>query len=152
MTCISTWSHSRLVVKQLSFTADMEQYFFLFGRDDSYISKSSEGLTYRNPPRTLLRLLASGIMSNVEWASIGPGEDSWVLPCMKEKENTKIYFGDGCPSALKSYLFDEESQTVRRDGNVRVVFGSKSGFFAWGRNSMRWSNSRIFGRNSTSMA
>ena len=29
-------------------------------------------------------------MSNAEWASVGPDEDSWVLSCMKEKENTKF--------------------------------------------------------------
>ncbi|KAF2489272.1 hypothetical protein BU16DRAFT_531596 [Lophium mytilinum] len=117
----------------------MDQYFFTFGPNDAYISKSPTGLRHRNPPPTLHRLLLSASISTICWAAIGPEEESWVISYVDIGGSFKIDFGDGCPKALKAYLFDPNTLGPRRDKSLRVSFGPKSSFFAWDQTSIRWS-------------
>ncbi|OCK86045.1 hypothetical protein K432DRAFT_377144 [Lepidopterella palustris CBS 459.81] len=118
----------------------MDNYFFSFGPKDSYVSKSPEGLKHRRLPPKLLRLLTSDDISDVKWAAIGPGKESWVLLCTSSRGSSELHIGTGSPPALKTYLTNPKTHKSFCDPHLRVVFGPHSSFFAWCRTSIRWSN------------
>jgi hypothetical protein len=49
-------------------------------------------------------------------------------------------YGAGVPATFKGWLTDPDTGKIRRDKYTRVAFGADDSFFAWDRNSVRWSN------------
>lgn len=108
--------------------------FFSFGPHDSYISKSHEGLRYRDLPPTLQQLVLSGSVRDVHWAALGPVEESWVLSFKDREGKDNLGWGASTPPTLQEIL-----KGLTPTSHLRVFFGPDSSFIAWSPGFIRWS-------------
>ena len=65
--------------------------FFSFGPDDSFISKSYEGLRYNDLPPALLALINGGSVRDVHWVSQQSQEASAATAGEQESSNSRTY-------------------------------------------------------------
>ncbi|KAF2704309.1 hypothetical protein K504DRAFT_462878 [Pleomassaria siparia CBS 279.74] len=113
--------------------------FFSFGPGDSFISKSFEGLRYRNLPSALHKLIAGGSVVDVHWAALGPVSESWVLSFTDVNGKGNLGWGVSTPPSLQQIL-----ETLTPTQHLRVFLGpmgSKTiepSFIAWDPTVIRW--------------
>ncbi|KAF2786908.1 hypothetical protein K505DRAFT_317612 [Melanomma pulvis-pyrius CBS 109.77] len=119
--------------------------FFSFGPDDSFVSKSFEGLRYRNLPPALLKLIVGGSVVDVHWAALGPVQESWVLSFKDANGKNNLGWGSSIPPTLAQIL-----KTLTPTQHLRVFLGPKHSktsknnnnepsFIAWDPTFIRWS-------------
>ncbi|KAF2475758.1 uncharacterized protein BDR25DRAFT_253286, partial [Lindgomyces ingoldianus] len=93
-------------------------HFFSFGFDDSYISKSLEGVKYRNLPPRFHQPIASGNVSEVYTAALGPLQESWVIAYRDSQDTNRYGCGNEVPSELR-HLLQQSTPTP----HLRVFMG-----------------------------
>ncbi|KAF2261244.1 hypothetical protein CC78DRAFT_583888 [Lojkania enalia] len=119
-------------------------WFFSFGLEGSFISKSFEGLRYRDLPLSLHRLIISGSVLDVYWAALGPTEDSWVLSFKDSGEKDNLGWGSDVPPRLQDIL-----SVTAPSPHLRVFLGPlasskipekwrQDSFIAWDISFTRW--------------
>ncbi|ORY11341.1 hypothetical protein BCR34DRAFT_653153 [Clohesyomyces aquaticus] len=123
--------------------------FFSFGLDDSYISKSFEGLGQNLPP-TLHRLISSGNVAEVNTAALGPLPESWVLSYRDTQGKNRYTWGRETPPELAKILRGSTATPHLHvflgpllDKKLRRATSSDQkptyvSFIAWDPNFIRW--------------
>ncbi|KAF2188693.1 hypothetical protein K469DRAFT_724582 [Zopfia rhizophila CBS 207.26] len=120
--------------------------FFSFGPEDSFISKSFEGLRYRNLPRALQKLILPERLAEAYWAVLGPRRESWVITYKDLQGRTRLDHGSDIPGPLRTFL-----RNVTPSSHLRIFFGpvspnsvhgspSHEPFIAWDATSIRWAS------------
>ncbi|KAJ4359911.1 Phosphatidylglycerol/phosphatidylinositol transfer protein [Didymosphaeria variabile] len=109
--------------------------FFSFGPEDSFISKSYEGLRYHALPPALLALMTGGSVLDVHWASLGTITDSWILSFKDSSGTQNLAWGASIPSRLEKVL-----SKLSPSQHLRVFLGPSSSYIAWDPTLIRWSS------------
>ncbi|KAF2443195.1 hypothetical protein P171DRAFT_391327 [Karstenula rhodostoma CBS 690.94] len=109
--------------------------FFSFGPDDSFISKSQEGLRHNDLPPALLTLIKGGSVRDVHWASLGSPADSWVLSFKDSSGAHNLAWGASVPARLQKVL-----SKLAPSQHLRVFLGPSDSYIAWDPTFIRWSN------------
>ncbi|KAF2275751.1 uncharacterized protein EI97DRAFT_450918 [Westerdykella ornata] len=107
--------------------------FFSFGPNESYISNSYEGLTYRNLPLPLYQLIISGRVVSAHWAALGPVQESWLLSYTDGEGKNNLAWGEEIPWELEEIL-----GSIKPNPHIYVYLGPKESFIAWGPSFIRW--------------
>ncbi|KAF1960861.1 hypothetical protein CC80DRAFT_266203 [Byssothecium circinans] len=107
--------------------------FFSFGPDDSFISKSAEGLRYRHLPKSLKNLITDGKVLDVHWASLGPIPESWILSFTDSTHKHNLAWGQLIPPRLQTYL-----SKLTPSPFLRAFLGPGTSYIAWDADSIRW--------------
>ncbi|KAH6612058.1 hypothetical protein C7974DRAFT_90569 [Boeremia exigua] len=107
--------------------------FFSFGWNDSFISKSYQGLRHRNLPTSLLALLATA--SEVHWASLGPVPESWLLSFKDASGRSSIRWGALIPPRLQAVL-----GKTWHSPHLRFFLGPSDSFIVWHPELIRWAS------------
>ncbi|KAF1976194.1 hypothetical protein BU23DRAFT_42747 [Bimuria novae-zelandiae CBS 107.79] len=107
--------------------------FFSFGPDDSFISKSYEGLRYHSLPPTLLTLITSGSVLDVHWASLGQTPTSWILSFRDSSSTHNLAWGTSIPPRLEKVL-----SKLTPSPHLRVFLGQEGSYIAWDPTFVRW--------------
>ncbi|KAF2731637.1 hypothetical protein EJ04DRAFT_363547 [Polyplosphaeria fusca] len=107
--------------------------FFSFGPDDGFISKSHEGLRYRDLPPTLHQLIVSGSVVDIHWAALGSVRESWVLSFKDSEGKSNLGWGTDTPKRLQDIL-----KSTAPSQHLRVTLGPKQSFLAWSPDFIRW--------------
>ncbi|KAF2111107.1 hypothetical protein BDV96DRAFT_690527 [Lophiotrema nucula] len=117
---------------------------FSFGPEDSFISRSFEGLRYRDLPQSLHQLIVAGSVLDVHWAALGPVKESWVLNFQDATGKDNLAWGEESPSKLQDIL-----KKTPPSPHIRVFLGPlarfnavtnwlQDSFIAWDAAFIRW--------------
>ncbi|KAF2014349.1 hypothetical protein BU24DRAFT_423328 [Aaosphaeria arxii CBS 175.79] len=117
----------------MSKTASSRTSFFSFGPDENFISKSYEGLRYRDLPPTLHQLIVGGSVVDVHWAALGAESDSWVLSFKDRESKNNLGWGVNTPKKLQDIL-----KSLTPTPHFRAFLGPEGSFIAWDPTFIRW--------------
>ncbi|KAF2637588.1 hypothetical protein P280DRAFT_109466 [Massarina eburnea CBS 473.64] len=107
--------------------------FFSFGLDDGFISKNFEGLRYRRLPPSLNDLITNGNVLDVQWASLGPIPESWILSFTDSTAKQNLAWGASIPRRLQTHL-----SKLTPSPFLRTFLGPSGSYIVWDASSIRW--------------
>ncbi|OAL03494.1 hypothetical protein IQ06DRAFT_374630 [Phaeosphaeriaceae sp. SRC1lsM3a] len=113
----------------------MNTSFFSFGTNDSFIAKSFDGLKYRNLPAPLQDLLRGSSIVDLNWATLGPHPDSWLILFKNSTGTNTLRWGPGIPQRLKTIL-----EKTWHSPHLRAFLGPDESFIVWHPELIRWAN------------
>ncbi|KAH7072485.1 hypothetical protein FB567DRAFT_204121 [Paraphoma chrysanthemicola] len=109
--------------------------FFSFGTEDSFISKSFQGLKYRNLPTPLQDLLRSSTIADLYWATLGSTPNSWLLSFKDNTGTNTLRWGSSTPQRLQTIL-----AKTWHSPHLRAFLGPDDSFIIWHPDLIRWAN------------
>ncbi|KAH8729060.1 hypothetical protein GQ44DRAFT_756942 [Phaeosphaeriaceae sp. PMI808] len=109
--------------------------FFSFGANDSFISKSFQGLKYRNLPLPLQDLLRGSTAADLQWATLGPSPNSWLLSFKDPTGTNTLRWGSSVPQRLQAIL-----AKTWHSPHLRAFLGPNDSFIIWHPDLIRWAN------------
>ncbi|KAF2035306.1 hypothetical protein EK21DRAFT_107426 [Setomelanomma holmii] len=116
-------------------TSPSTSSFFSFGTRDSFISKSFQGLKYRNLPSPLQDLLRSSSVADLHWATLGSTSDSWLLSLKDNTGTNTLRWGPSTPQRLQIIL-----AKTWHSPHLRAFLGPDDSFIIWHPELIRWGN------------
>ncbi|KAF2824414.1 hypothetical protein CC86DRAFT_457184 [Ophiobolus disseminans] len=109
--------------------------FFSFGTNDSFISKSFQGLRHRNLSSSLQTLLRGSTVADLHWATLGPNPDSWLLSFKDSTGTNTLRWGPSIPPRLQTIL-----AKTWHSPHLRAFLGPDDSFIIWHPELIRWAN------------
>ncbi|KAF1925240.1 uncharacterized protein M421DRAFT_424042 [Didymella exigua CBS 183.55] len=107
--------------------------FLSFGRNDSFISKSFQGINHHNLPTSLSSLISTA--TEIHWASLGPVPESWLLSFKDASGRSSIRWGALLPQRLQTIL-----AKTWHSPHLRFCLGPNDSFIVWHPELIRWAN------------